>query len=209
MAASPIVLKVDPGIKRDGTKFDGNFYTDGQWVRFQRGLPRKIGGYRSITKYLPEISRGITSYAQNGYVYCHSGSASELQRFTIDQNFNSSIMTDRTPVGLTSSDNNLWSFDYMYDSSALGTSIIAHVAPNSVPVSNDSGGAIYSGDVAGTSALTAITVPAGADASGGIVVLHPYLFTSVQVELLDGLWLVNRQIYHLLDQVLLGRGAQK
>lgn len=176
MAASPIVLKVDPGIKRDGTKFDGNFYTDGQWVRFQRGLPRKIGGYRSITKYLPEISRGITSYAQNGYVYCHSGSASELQRFTIDQNFNSSIMTDRTPVGLTSSDNNLWSFDYMYDSSALGTSIIAHVAPNSVPVSNDSGGAIYSGDVAGTSALTAITVPAGADASGGIVVLHPYLF---------------------------------
>ena len=36
------VLKSQPGIKRDGTKFEGDFYVDGQWVRFQRGRPRKI-----------------------------------------------------------------------------------------------------------------------------------------------------------------------
>ncbi len=51
MPESTIVLKSLAGIKRDGTKYDGDFYIDGQWVRFQRGLPRKIGGYRSINKY--------------------------------------------------------------------------------------------------------------------------------------------------------------
>ena len=48
----PVNVKSDPGIKRDGTKFEGNFYVDGQWVRFQRGLPRKIGGYRQITNFV-------------------------------------------------------------------------------------------------------------------------------------------------------------
>ena len=56
MPESTIVLKSLAGIKRDGTRYDGDFYIDGQWVRFQRGLPRKILGYRSINKYLTEIS---------------------------------------------------------------------------------------------------------------------------------------------------------
>ena len=37
-------LDTQPGIQRDGTVFDKNFYTSGQWVRFQRGRPRKIAG---------------------------------------------------------------------------------------------------------------------------------------------------------------------
>jgi hypothetical protein len=46
MPLQPMVLKSLPGIKRDGTKFEGEYYVDGQWVRWQRGLPRKIGGYQ-------------------------------------------------------------------------------------------------------------------------------------------------------------------
>ena len=41
MPVQTTVLRSDPGIKRDGTKLEGNNYVDGQWVRFQRGLPRK------------------------------------------------------------------------------------------------------------------------------------------------------------------------
>ena len=70
MPNTTIVLRSEPGIKRDGTKFDGNFYTDGQWVRWQRGLPRKIGGYRVSQKYLTEISRGFSTFTQDRYVYC-------------------------------------------------------------------------------------------------------------------------------------------
>lgn len=98
MPASTMILRSQPGIKRDGTKFDGEFYVDGQWVRWQRGLPRKMGGYRSTQKYLTEISRGFSTFTQQNFIYCHSGGHSTLERFTIDSTGNSSIVTDRTPV---------------------------------------------------------------------------------------------------------------
>ena len=102
MPETTIVLRSDPGIKRDGTKFDGNFYTDGQWVRWQRGLPRKIGGYKATQKYLTEISRGFSNFTQMNFIYCHSGGATTLERFTIDATANSSIVSDRTPVAISS-----------------------------------------------------------------------------------------------------------
>ena len=98
MPEQTIVLKSLPGIKRDGTKYEGDYYVDGQWVRWQRGLPRKMGGYRSTQKYLTQISRGFSTFTQQNFVYCHSGSSSTLERFTIDSTGNSSIVTDRTPV---------------------------------------------------------------------------------------------------------------
>jgi hypothetical protein len=98
MPDTTIVLKSNPGIKRDGTKFEGDFYTDGQWVRWQRGLPRKMGGYRATQKYLQEISRGFANFTQMNFIYCHSGGESTLERFTIDATGNSSIVTDRTPI---------------------------------------------------------------------------------------------------------------
>ena len=101
MAETTIILKSDPGIKRDGTKFEGNAYVDGQWVRWQRGLPRKMGGYKATQKYLQEISRGFSNFTQMNFIYCHSGGSSTLERFTIDATGNSSIVTGRTPVAAT------------------------------------------------------------------------------------------------------------
>jgi hypothetical protein len=176
MPEGTVILKSDPGVKRDGTKFEGNFYTDAQWVRFQRGLPRKMGGYRSITKYLTEIGRGITSFTQQNLVYTHSGGSSTLERFTIDGSGNASVVSDRTPTTLVDSPLNQWMFDYQFDSSSAANSIIAHVSPNLSCICNDEGGQIFYGDVLGTSPLVEITLPVGANATGGIVALHPYLF---------------------------------
>ena len=100
MPIQTAVLKSSPGIKRDGTKFEGDNYTDGQWVRWQRGLPRKMGGYKTTQKLLQEISRGFSTFTQMLYVYCHSGSANKLERFTLDATSNSSVITDRTPVAV-------------------------------------------------------------------------------------------------------------
>ena len=280
MPEQTIILRSSPGIKRDGTKYEGDFYVDGQWVRWQRGLPRKIGGYRSTQKYLTQISRGFSNFTQQGFVYCHSGSANYLERFTIDGSQNSSIVSNRTPVATaatctvtltggaagsvdtltinsvallgapvpfntnlsttaadvvtainagtgshgytatnvnavitisanvsvgsnpngyvvavtsttitttktnmaggsfayTTSTNNLWMFDYQYDSSTSQNYIIAHAAPNKECICNDQGGQIFFGDVLGTTPLQSITLPAGANVTGGIVSLHPYLF---------------------------------
>jgi len=273
-----MVLRSQPGIKRDGTVFEGEFYTDGQWVRFQRGLPRKIAGYRTINKFLAEASRGFTTFTQGSLTYCHSGSASFLERFTVDANGNSSLMTDRTPgafatgsvtldtgasgsvtgitvngvqvmsgaetfdtdlattaenvaanitafastpnytavaVGteivisaetestvpngyavvssattITTTDVNMsggveglvpnadhtWMFDYQYAPSDAENYLIAALSRNGAELGNDQGGRIFYGGALATSVMVEIPLPAGMNATGGIVVLHPYLF---------------------------------
>jgi hypothetical protein len=280
MAVTTAVLRSQPGIKRDGTRFEGDNYVDGQWVRWQRGLPRKMGGYRATQKYLQEISRGFSTFTQMNFVYCHSGSDNYLERFTIDSTANSSIVTDRTPVSAAatatvtltggaagsvdtitvdgvnimsgsvafttdlattaaavasninfhtsspeytaaavgavitisaasaagsdpngfvvlvtattitytktnmsggsfayvSSPENMWMFDYQYDSSSNQNYLIAHAAPNLDCICNDQGGQIFFGDVLGTGLLKSVSLPPDANVTGGVVSLHPYLF---------------------------------
>ena len=166
-----------PGIKRDGTKFEGDQYVDGQWVRFQRGLPRKIGGYRSINKFLRGLPRALHEYTQDLLTYVHAGSADRLERFFIDSTYNTSVITDRTPSsGFTSDDGNMWQFATAYDT-ANGNQIVAQVAPNLNCICNSDGGALFVGDLLGTAALTEVTaVPANFSVTGGVVSLPPYTF---------------------------------
>lgn len=48
--AKRFVFQSRPGVRRDGTELDSPFYLDGQWVRWQRGKPRKMGGYSSMSR---------------------------------------------------------------------------------------------------------------------------------------------------------------
>ena len=179
MADNVVQIRSAPGIKRDGTKFEGDQYVDGQWVRFQRGLPRKIGGYRSINKFLRGLPRTLHEYTQDLLTYIHAGSANRVERFYIDGGFNTSVVTDRTPtVGFTPSDANLWQFGVAYDTTN-GNQIVAQVAPNLNCICNSVGGEIFVGDLLGTSALTevpAIKKPANFNCTGGVVVAPPYTF---------------------------------
>lgn len=172
-----IPIKSLPGIKRDGTRLEGDQYVDGQWVRFQRGLPRKIGGYRSINKFLQGLPRTLLEYTQDLITYVHAGSANRVERFYIDGSLNTSVITDRTPTsGLTASDNNLWQFATAYDTTN-GNQLVAQVAPNLQCICNSTGGELFTGDLLGTSPLTAVPAlnkPAGFDCTGGVVSLAPY-----------------------------------
>lgn len=168
-------IQSKPGIKRDGTMFEGDAYVDGQWVRFQRGLPRKIGGYRSINKFLNGISRGLHAYTQDDLTYVHSGSTDRVERFTIDSTNNTSVITNRTPTtGFTSHPDNVWQFDVDGDSSQ--NLLMAQVAPNGKNIANSTGGALFSGPLLGTGILTQVTLPVGGNCTGGVVALHPYTF---------------------------------
>ena len=177
MAEQIVQIKSLPGIKRDGTKFEGDQYVDGQWVRFQRGLPRKIGGYRSINKFLRGLPRALHEYTQDLLTYIHAGSADRLERFFIDATYNTSVITDRTPAsGFTADDANLWQFATAYDTTN-GNQIVAQVAPNLNCICNSDGGALFVGDLLGTSALTQVSlVPSNFSATGGVVSLPPYTF---------------------------------
>ena len=180
MADNVVQIKSAPGIKRDGTKFEGDQYVDGSWVRFQRGLPRKIYGYRSANKYLRGIPRALHAYTQDQLTYIHAGSANLVERLYMDGTYNTSIIYDRTPGTLTESDANMWQFDVATEIDVLGNftnKIIAQVAPNLNCICNSEGGQLFIGDLIGTAPLTEVTsLPTGYSLTGGVVSLQPYTF---------------------------------
>ena len=49
MASNLYPLVYNAGIQRDGTQFQSEYCLDGQWVRFQRGKVRKIGGMKGAS----------------------------------------------------------------------------------------------------------------------------------------------------------------
>jgi hypothetical protein len=148
MATKVFSLDTKPGIQRDGTVFDKVFYSDGEWVRFQRGRPRKIGGFRVISDQLTGPSRGIWVNPQNAFTSIFSGYNNGLQVLTIDNNGVGSGVGNFTLSNFTASDLNLWQFDGFYDVSGTGyQSLVAHPGLNLASISNDNNTPVLIGDI--------------------------------------------------------------
>ena len=80
-------LGLAPGIKRDGTVFESRECTDGLWNRFQRGTPRKIGGYSRMFLDKFGIARGIIANAYNGQNFIFTGTEETIDAFTTSLSF--------------------------------------------------------------------------------------------------------------------------
>jgi len=144
-------LDTKPGIQRDGTVFDKEFYNDGVWVRFQRGRPRKMLGYRQISNQLTGPSRGIWVNSQNNFTSIYSGYSSGLQTLTIDQNGVGAGINDFTLSNFTASDLNLWQFDGFYDVSGSGDSVLlAHPGQNLQAIDSTTNTPVLYGPMLGT-----------------------------------------------------------
>jgi len=151
MTTKVFTLDTQAGIQRDGTVFDMNFYTDGQWVRFQRGRPRKILGYRAMSNQLTGPSRGIWVNPQNSFSSIFSGYNNGLQVLTIDNNGVGAGVSDFTLSNFTASDLNLWQMDGFYDVGGTGIqSLVAHPGQNLRSIDNDINTPILIGDINGT-----------------------------------------------------------
>ena len=55
MTANLYPLIYSPGIQRDGTQFQSEYCLDGQWIRFQRGKVKKIGGMKGAITNKGEV----------------------------------------------------------------------------------------------------------------------------------------------------------
>ena len=86
MTAKVFALDTQPGIQRDGTVFDAQTYSDGRWVRFQRGRPRKILGYSVISDQLKGPSRGVWVNPSDAITTVYSGYSDGLQSLDVDDN---------------------------------------------------------------------------------------------------------------------------
>lgn len=151
MTQKVFALDTEPGVQRDGTVFDKQFYTDGRWVRFQRGRPRKVAGYRVISNQLEGPSRGIWVSTQNSFNVVFSGYSSGLQELQIDNNGVGAGVIDFTLSDFTANAKNLWQFDGFKDVSGTGAaSLLAHPGQNLAAIDSTTNTPVLIGDINGT-----------------------------------------------------------
>lgn len=171
------LLQSQPGVRRDGTDLDSPFYNDSVWVRWQRGKPRKMGGYKSMTQLVNGPVRSVFQDSRSGVNSTHLFSQWGVQRVQFSYDGNSSSIEDRTPAGFAVNTLLNWSHSSMY--SAVGgtySAIIAASSPDLLDIANDTPGYVYAGDIASNDPLVQVSDGSGAiTTSGGVCVLNPFL----------------------------------
>jgi hypothetical protein len=178
MTTKVFALDTKPGIQRDGTVFDKDVYNDGRWVRFQRGRPRKMWGYREIIDNLAGPSRGIYMDPRANFTNIYSGFNNGLQLLPIDNNGIGTGLIDLTLSNFTPSNDNVWQFDALRDVGGAGADLLAHPGRNLSDINNQINTPVLAGDIAGTTFAQLYDTASGdpVEVSGGVVVLHPYVF---------------------------------
>ena len=134
-------LGVQPGIKRDGTTFESREFSDGQWCRFQRGVPKKMGGYRQLFGSFVGVPRGMVANAFDGINYIFVGDKVGLEVFTTGTTFGvgsgpyqaniSQGYSEQTVVANTSS-----TFDVAGDMTTVYLAGTAVIFSQTLPVSD-------------------------------------------------------------------------
>ena len=178
MTKKVFALDTQPGIQRDGTYFDKNFYSDGKWVRFQRGRPRKIGGYRAITTTADGLSRGIYVNSEDGINKVFNGYNDGIEVIDLDNNgvgsgtnemrFGGDILTLGTITGGSGYTNGTYTGVALtggYGVGAVATIVVAGNVVTTVTLTTD-GNYYVAGDV-----LTCANTSIGGTGSGWSVVV--------------------------------------
>ena len=147
MTKKVFALDTKSGIQRDGTVLDKQFYVDGQWVRFQRGRPRKIGGYREMTNQFDGYSRGIYVDSQDGTNRIFNGYENGIQRFECDSNGIGSGVTEYQFGGPILTTSNL-----------VGGSAYTNGTYTTVPLTGGSGTGAEATVIVSGNAVTTVTI---------------------------------------------------
>jgi hypothetical protein len=174
-------LRAQSGIKRDTTDTEGQYWSQGLWTRFYRGLPRSMLGYRSMSEELLGPSRGLfVNPTGSGYINIFNGTADNLQVAQFTQAGVGSGQTDITPVGFAGSPNNVWQLDSIFNGNGGGLlNICAHGAPNLANIASNISVPVYYGDINGSVPLIAAVndavSPETFTIDGGILALPPFL----------------------------------
>lgn len=169
------VLQNQPGIQRDGTDLDSNRYNDGQWVRFQRGRPKKMGGMRRITDQVngPVYGTHVWTRQSQNLITLFSGNG--VEQIQVNNDFIGAAIYDRTPAGWVSDSNLVWQYTTLFDSAAGSdkTLLICHASDTMENIDDGTARDIFYGNVSDSSQLQAF----GPEwqVSGGVVAIAPYL----------------------------------
>lgn len=178
MAEPLYTLITAPGVRRDGTVLDSPFYSDGTWVRWQRGKPRKMGGYRASSMGANGPVRAVVVDARNGAINAHYFSQWGIQRQQLGPGGAGAALEDRTPSGFVVDPTLTWSHAFMYSGTGSPyTALIAASSPDLNDITNDAVGNVYYGNALTSDLMVPVADGNGPiQVSGGICVLQPFLF---------------------------------
>lgn len=169
------LLNVLPGIQRDGTKLDSMRYVDGEWVRFQRGKPSKMNGYRRINDAVNGPVYGVHVWNRNTTNLITTFSKGGIEQTQVDNEFIGASLYDRTPANWSNHPDTLWQFTTLYDdaSGSDKSLLIAHPGRNLNSIEDSSSVDIYYADANSNDKFVAM----GPEwrVSGGVVAAAPYL----------------------------------
>jgi hypothetical protein len=171
-------LSSKPGVKRDGTDLDNEYFQEAQWVRFQRGRAKKMGGYRAMSSVLTGPIRNVVVHPFATNNLAHVFNSWGVQRLEFDVSGAGGGVIDRTPSGYTYDVNANWQSDAMFNSGGGGGTVLV-CAPTSDldSIASSVNKKVYSGLVNDVAVLTPIADGAGdIQVSGGCCVLQPFLF---------------------------------
>lgn len=170
-----------PGVRRDGTVTDSDYFNDAQWVRFlrEKGRVRKMGGYQLSSNTLAGPARGtfVWSHQYTNRVFTFSQFG--VQYVDIDANGLGGAVNDITPAGYAAAATTLWSYDILFDAAAgSGNTVLLCTPMNTLTNMDDpTQSAVYTTIINATpvAQLVAIT-DVNAVAPGGLFCTPPYAF---------------------------------
>lgn len=186
MSAQPFPLDFQPGIQRDGTRFDATRYLDALWCRWRLGRPRKMGGFKQITNLLNGLPRKIHCFYINNNVIIHIGTPVGIQQVVIDSFGNFISIVDRTPIGFTGGISVGFTMDAIFDTTSNVVQLVAHSVPDVRQLATAIQTVPFIGQIDATSKLVPFgppVIPEGDGGiwiqpkiSGGIVCVQPFVF---------------------------------
>ena len=172
-------LLTQPGIKRDGSVLDSMSWTDGLWVRFQRGRPKKMGGYRQMTAYTAGPIRSILVDERMGAYTLHTMSQWGVEALQFDPITGAGGGVGvRTPSGFAINSNYTWQEAALINAGGTPAYLLTTATPDATDISLDTAGPVYYGDI---TAITTPLVPVTSASvpltiSGGVTTLGPFVF---------------------------------
>jgi len=177
--ATVFPLRTKPGVRRDGTVLDSQFYSDAIWTRFQRGLPRKMAGYKLIANTLEGAPRSVFVSAGTTINAAHVFSTRGVDKVTFDIHGGGGGATSRSPSpAMTFNDQVNWQATSLFDSGGSGqVFLIASAAYDAENIADETPGGIYYGGLDAATPLVPVADGSGPiTTAGGVCVLQPFLF---------------------------------
>ena len=173
---SLVQLPSKPGVRRDGTSTDSDFFNDTQWCRFNlSGRPRKMGGFKEASSLLSgPVYGGFLFSRQFLHMFC-AFSKHGVEYTMLDAGGVGSVVSDITPASYVYNENTLWGYDYLFDAASGADATLLIAAPTHTLQNIDDPflGKVYVTPLNNPAQMTEVA-DARALVSGGLFCTAPY-----------------------------------